>query len=78
MLRLVGHPVVVNPDRELLRAARADGWQVLRCDRLSRRLKTLARLAAAAAIGGAGSAGLTAWSRRGRRRSRRISLRLSS
>jgi HAD superfamily hydrolase (TIGR01490 family) len=30
MLEAVGHPVVVNPDRELLRAARAHGWEVRR------------------------------------------------
>jgi HAD superfamily hydrolase (TIGR01490 family) len=30
MLEAVGHPVAVNPDRELLRAARAQGWQVRR------------------------------------------------
>jgi len=30
MLSAVGHPVAVNPDRELARAARARGWQVER------------------------------------------------
>ena len=30
MLEAVGHPVAVNPDRELLRAARAKGWEVRR------------------------------------------------
>jgi hypothetical protein len=55
MLRLVGHPVVVNPDRELLRIARQEGWEVLRCDRLGRRLKTAVGLAGAAAAGVAGS-----------------------
>lgn len=55
MLRLVGHAVVVNPDRDLLRVAREEGWQVLRIDRLGRRLKTLAGIAAAAAAGGLGS-----------------------
>jgi HAD superfamily hydrolase (TIGR01490 family) len=65
MLRLVGHPVAVNPDRELLRTARQEGWDVLRCDRLGRRLKAAAGLAGAAAIGGLGSAALA-----GRRRSR--------
>ena len=30
MLEAVGHPVVVNPDRELLRAAKANGWEVRR------------------------------------------------
>jgi HAD superfamily hydrolase (TIGR01490 family) len=67
MLRLVGHPVAVNPDRELLRTARAEGWEVIRCDRLGRRLKAVAGLAGAAAIGGLGSAALAA---RGRRRAR--------
>ncbi|GIU86211.1 MAG: morphological differentiation-associated protein [Acidimicrobiia bacterium] len=28
MLELVGHPVVVNPDRELMRVARERGWEV--------------------------------------------------
>ncbi len=30
MLEAVGHPVAVNPDRELLRAARANEWEVRR------------------------------------------------
>ncbi|HEV7761340.1 MAG TPA: HAD family hydrolase [Acidimicrobiales bacterium] len=30
MLEAVGHPVVVNPDRDLLRAARQNDWEVLR------------------------------------------------
>ncbi|HEY3141214.1 MAG TPA: HAD family hydrolase [Acidimicrobiales bacterium] len=30
MLEAVGHPVAVNPDRELLRAAKAREWEVLR------------------------------------------------
>jgi HAD superfamily hydrolase (TIGR01490 family) len=33
MLEAVGHPVVVNPDRELQRAARARGWEVRRFSR---------------------------------------------
>ena len=79
MLRLVGHPVVVNPDRELLRIAREEGWEVLRCDRLSRRIKTVAGLAGAAVIGGIGSAVVSARGR-GRRAAlrRRFSLRPSS
>jgi hypothetical protein len=56
MLRLVGHPVAVNPDRELLRVAREEGWGVLRFERLGRRLKALAALMGAAAAGGVGSA----------------------
>ena len=56
MLRLVGHPVAVNPDRELLRLARTEGWEVLRFDRLGRRLKAVVGLAGAAVAGGVGSA----------------------
>ena len=55
MLRLVGHPVVVNPDTELARIAKAEGWEVLRFDRLGRRLRVVGAAAAAAALGGAGS-----------------------
>ena len=65
MLRLVGHPAVVNPDAELLKLAREEGWEVLRFERLGRRLKAAAALAGAAAAGGAGSAALAI---RGRRR----------
>jgi phosphoserine phosphatase len=65
MLRLVGHPVAVNPDSTLAKAARAERWEVLRFDRLGRRLKAAAGLAGAAIAGGAGSAALVA---RGRRR----------
>ncbi len=56
MLRLVGHPVVVNPDSELLRVARAEGWAVLRFDRLGRRLKAGMAVATTALAGGIGSA----------------------
>src|SRR5947209_12090862 len=56
MLRLVGHPVAVNPDRELYSVARREGWEVLRFDRLGRRLKATVGLAGAAAAGGVGSA----------------------
>jgi len=64
MLRAVGHPVVVNPDRELAALARAEGWEVLRLDHLSRRLKGVAVLAGAAAAGGAGSAYIASRARR--------------
>lgn len=33
MLRSVGHPVAVNPDRDLARIAKANGWEVRRFDR---------------------------------------------
>lgn len=65
MLELVGHPVVVNPDRDLLRIARERRWHVLRCDRLGRRLKTAVALGGAAVAGGIGSAALAAKGRRG-------------
>ena len=56
MLRLVGHPVAVNPDTELARVAREEGWEILRFDRLGRRLRVgaaraAARAGASAAIG---------------------------
>jgi HAD superfamily hydrolase (TIGR01490 family) len=63
MLRLVGHPVAVNPDGELARVARQEGWEVMRFDRLGRRLKAAVALAGAAAAGGAGSAAIASRSR---------------
>src|SRR3989475_4863098 len=51
MLRAVGHPVVVNPDRYLRQIALQEGWEVLHLDRLPRRLKLLAAVAAAACVG---------------------------
>jgi HAD superfamily hydrolase (TIGR01490 family) len=56
MLRAVGHPVAVNPDSTLARVAAQEGWEVLRFDRLHRRLKLAAAASAAAAAGGAGRA----------------------
>jgi HAD superfamily hydrolase (TIGR01490 family) len=55
MLRTVGNPVAVNPDAELARVARAEGWEVLRFDRLGRGLRVAAAALAAAAVGGLGS-----------------------
>ncbi len=55
MLRTVGHAVAVNPDADLARVARSEGWQILRFDRLGRRLKMAAVLTGAAAAGGLGS-----------------------
>ena len=55
MLEAVGHPVAVNPDGTLARIARERGWDVLRFDRLGRRLKTAAALGAAASAGGIGT-----------------------
>ena len=46
MLRAVGHPVAVNPDATLARIAAREGWEVLRFDRLHRRLKLMAAASA--------------------------------
>jgi HAD superfamily hydrolase (TIGR01490 family) len=54
MLRAVGHPVAVNPDAALARIAREEGWEVLRFERLGRRLKLAAAAVAMAAAGGFG------------------------
>jgi HAD superfamily hydrolase (TIGR01490 family) len=59
MLRAVGHPVVVNPDAELGRIAREEGWEVLRFERLGRRLAIAGTALAAAAVGGIGSVALS-------------------
>lgn len=56
MLRAVGHPVAVNPDPELARVAREEGWEVLRFEQLGRRLKALGALGGAALVGTAGGA----------------------
>ena len=58
MLRAVGHPVVVNPDAELARIAREEGWEVLRFERLGRRLAIAGAALTAAAAGGIGSVAL--------------------
>jgi HAD superfamily hydrolase (TIGR01490 family) len=42
MLRAVSNPVAVNPDPPLAEIARAEGWQILRFERLGRRLVALA------------------------------------
>jgi len=54
MLRVVGHPIVVNPDAELRGIAAAEGWEVIHLDRLPRRLKMLGAVTLAAALGGLG------------------------
>ena len=50
MLRAVGHPVAVHPDKTLARVAREEGWEILRFDR--RRLRFAGAAVAAAAVGG--------------------------
>lgn len=56
MLRAVGHPVAVNPDRELARVAKEEGWEVIRLERMASHLKTAVALAAVGALGGLGRA----------------------
>ena len=55
MLRAVGHPVAVNPDTELAAVAAAEGWDVMRFEKLGRRLAIAGATLAAAAIGGLAS-----------------------
>jgi HAD superfamily hydrolase (TIGR01490 family) len=56
MLRAVGHAVVVNPDAILGRIAIQEGWEIVRLDRLGRRLLLSAGMFATGAAGGAGYA----------------------
>jgi HAD superfamily hydrolase (TIGR01490 family) len=56
MLRAVGNPVAVNPDEELARIAREEGWRVMRFERLGRRLAIGAAAITALAAGGASTA----------------------
>ena len=53
MLRAVGHPVAVNPDTTLGRVAKEEGWDVIRLERLGRRLKIAASFVAMGAVGAA-------------------------
>ena len=55
MLRSVGHAVVVNPDGSLLEIARQENWQVMRFEKLGRKLTIAGATALAAAAGGAGA-----------------------
>lgn len=66
MLRAVGHPVVVNPDAELLRVARAERWEVMRFEQLGRRLKAGSAVLLAALVG----TGAHTMAARGRARTR--------
>ena len=54
MLRAVGHPVAVNPDSALEKIARAEGWRIMRFDRLGPMLKIGAATLAVALMGGGG------------------------
>ena len=54
MMRTVGHPVAVNPDPHLERVAREEGWQIMRFDKLRRRLRIAAVAGGMALVGGGG------------------------
>lgn len=69
MLRAVGNPVAVNPDARLNEVARAEGWRVMRFEKLGRRLAVAGATLTAAAVGG-GSALIAR--RRGQARTRRV------
>jgi hypothetical protein len=66
MLELVGHPYVVNPDRQLRREATSRGWPVLQFSRpvsLRQRMGNVPQkpAIAAVALGAAAAAGGIAW-----------------
>ncbi len=67
MMRAVGHPVAVNPDRELERVAREQGWRIMRFDKLGRRIKWATAVGSVALVGGGGGY-VAARARRPRRR----------
>jgi phosphoserine phosphatase len=67
MMRTVGYPVAVNPDRALERVAREEGWRIMRFDKLGRRLRVLAAVGSVALVGGGGGY-VAARARRPRRR----------
>jgi len=55
MLRSVGQAVVVNPDGPLMEIARQEDWQVMRFERLGRKLAIAGATFLAAAAGGIGA-----------------------
>jgi HAD superfamily hydrolase (TIGR01490 family) len=55
MLGVVGHPVAVNPDEALEKVASEEGWQILRFERLGRKLAAAGAVTAAFAVGGSGT-----------------------
>jgi len=54
MMRAVGNPVAVNPDAALERAARGEGWRIMRFDTLRRRLRLGAAVGLGALLAGGG------------------------
>src|SRR5919197_2582046 len=55
MLRSVGNPVAVNPDAELAQIAADKGWQVMRFEKLGRRMAIAGATLVAALVGGMGT-----------------------
>jgi HAD superfamily hydrolase (TIGR01490 family) len=55
MLEAVGHPVAVNPDAALAGHARAQGWEVLRFEKLGQQLRMAGTVLVAAAVGSGGT-----------------------
>ena len=55
MLRAVGNPVAVNPDRPLAKIARDEGWQVMTFETIGRRLVLGGAIAVTALVGGVGA-----------------------
>jgi HAD superfamily hydrolase (TIGR01490 family) len=70
MLRAVGHPVAVNPDSALEKVARAEGWRIMRFDRLGTTLKLALGLGALTLLAGGAGGYVAARSRQPRRRVR--------
>src|SRR3954452_9723298 len=68
MLRAVGHPVAVNPDPVLERVAREEGWEVMRFDRLRRRLQVGVAVVALSGVAAGTGAVLSARARRPKRK----------
>ena len=55
MLEAVGHPVAVNPDAPLAEVAKREGWEVLRFEKLGKRLRIGTGMLIAAALGSSGT-----------------------
>jgi hypothetical protein len=51
MLRAVGNPVAVNPDHALAEVAAREGWQVMRFERIGRKLAIAGATVLAAVLG---------------------------
>jgi HAD superfamily hydrolase (TIGR01490 family) len=60
LLEEVGHAIVVNPDAELTRLARQNGWEIVRLDRLRLGLTALGAVTLAALAGGISAAAFLA------------------